>query len=109
MRRKLNFVFDRFYETSPFRRKGTVLLALVFFYFAFHLITGERGLFAYVRLKGEIDEAKHKSEQIAMDKQNLGHRVVGMRAESLDLDLLEEVARKDLGYARKDEVVYIWK
>ena len=109
MRRRLNFVFERFYETNPFRRKGTVLLALVFFYFAFHLITGERGLLAYVRLKGEIDEARQKSQQITVEKQNLGHRVVGMRSESLDLDLLEEVARKDLGYARKDEVVYIWK
>ena len=36
------------------------------------------------------------------NKQNM---VNGMSGESLDLDLLDEEARKDLGYAGKQEIV----
>ena len=36
------------------------------------------------------------------NKQNM---VNGMSVESLDLDLLDEEARKDLGYAGKQEIV----
>lgn len=36
------------------------------------------------------------------EKQNM---VDGMSADSLDLDLLDEQARKDLGYAKKSEIV----
>lgn len=36
------------------------------------------------------------------DKQNMVH---GMSADSLDLDLLDIEARKDLGYAGKSEIV----
>lgn len=98
--------FGKLRDTVRKKRKRSLLLAFIFFYFAFHLITGERGLLAYVQLKGELLEAKAKSSAIHEAKLDLANKVGGLRTESLNLDLLEEVARRDLGYSRKDEVVY---
>ena len=102
---RINTIASKLYYYSPVRSKSSLLLAFVFFYFAFHLITGERGLLAYVRLKSEMVTKTEQSEQIHEQKVDLSTRVSGMRDDSLDLDLLEEIARKDLGYSKKDEVV----
>ena len=88
------------------RRKSSLFLAFVFFYFAFHLVTGERGLLAYVQLKGELSEKTRKAAAVHEAKVDLAGKVSGLRTSSLNLDLLEEVARRDLGYSRKDEVIY---
>lgn len=102
---RINTIASKLYYYSPVRSKSSLFLAFVFFYFAFHLITGERGLLAYVRLKSEMATKSEESEQIHEQKVDLSTRVAGMRDGSLDLDLLEEIARKDLGYSKKDEVV----
>jgi cell division protein FtsB len=91
------------------RKRNSLFLALLFFYFSFHLISGERGLLAYAKLKSEIDAKEQLKVKMQTEKETLANRVVGMRSENLDLDLLEEVARKDLGYSKKDEVIYFWE
>lgn len=98
--------FGRIKDTIRKKRKRSLFLAFMFFYFAFHLITGERGLFAYVQLKGELMEASNKASAVHEAKMDLANKVSGLRSETLNLDLLEEVARRDLGYSRKDELVY---
>lgn len=90
------------------KKRNSLFLALLFFYFSFHLVSGERGLLAYAKLKSEIDAREQQKAKMQTEKETLANRVVGLRAESLDLDLLEEVARKDLGYSKKDEVIYFW-
>ena len=102
---RFNSVIGRFYSYNPKRFRSSMLLAFVFFYFAFHLVTGERGLLAYVRLKTEMANKTEQSQLIQEQKIELSNRVTGMRDGSLDIDLLEEIARKDLGYSRKGEVV----
>lgn len=77
----------------------------VIFYFTFCTIFGPKGLFEYFALKNKIASKESiKSDLSAkMDaKQNL---VDGMNLNSLDLDLLDEQARKVLGYSGKNEVV----
>lgn len=105
----ISSIIDRFSDRSSRKFRSSILLSLVFFYFAFHLVTGERGLLAYVQLKGEISENKQELTELQTEKERLANHVVGLRSESLDLDLLEEIARKDLGYSKKDEVVYFWE
>lgn len=90
---------------NPLRFKSSLFLAFVFFYFAFHLVTGERGLLAYVRLKNEMENTRKESQLVQNQKLELSKNVAGLRDDSLNLDLVEELARKDLGYSKKDEVV----
>lgn len=98
-------LWQRIRYYNPIRFKSTFFLAFVFFYFAFHLVTGERGLIAYVRLKGEMENAQKKATVVQAKKLELSKNVAGLRDDSLNMDLLEELTRKDLGYSRKDEVV----
>lgn len=59
----------------------------------------------YFILKSELKKKeliKQALENKMEEKQNM---VDGMSADSLDLDLLDEQARKDLGYAKKSEIV----
>ena len=100
-----NNFWQRIRYYNPLRFKSSFFLAFVFFYFAFHLVTGERGLLAYVRLKNEMETARKKATIVETKKQELSKNVAGLRDDSLNLDLLEELARKDLGYSKKDEVV----
>ena len=93
----------RFKDILRFR--SSFFLAFVFFYFAFHLVTGERGLLAYVRLKNQMENTRKESQLVQNDKLGLSKKVNGLRDGDLNLDLLEELARKDLGYSKKDEVV----
>ena len=105
----LGNLVEKFSDRGAKRYRSSIFLSLVLFYFAFHLVTGERGLLAYVKLKGEIENKKHELSQIQEEKERLANKVVNIRDESLDLDLLEEVARKDLGYAKEDEIIYFWE
>lgn len=88
-----------------FKFKSSMFLAFVFFYFAFHLVTGERGLLAYVKLKNQMENTRKESSLVQNTKVDLSRKVDGLRDESLNVDLLEELARKDLGYSKKDEMV----
>lgn len=74
-------------------------------YFAYHTIEGDRGVLAWLRLKGEIVEAELALAKISTERQRLEHRVLLLRPDHLDPDMLEERARLLLNMSREDEVV----
>jgi cell division protein FtsB len=76
-------------------------------YFAYHAINGERGILAFFKLNHQLDASENHLEQLRLERLNLEHTVSLLRPNSLDLDLLDEQARKILGYAGGDEKVYI--
>jgi cell division protein FtsB len=76
-----------------------------FIYFSFYVIFGDKGILKYYELRKNLHEkdiVKNSLESKMQYRQNL---VNGMNLKSLDLDLLDEQARKNLGYAGKNEVV----
>ncbi|HYM31570.1 MAG TPA: septum formation initiator family protein [Candidatus Cybelea sp.] len=74
-------------------------------YFGYHLVEGERGLYAYTRLGGEIAKAKLTLAETAVERRRLERRVALMRPSGLDTDMLDEQARLVLGLVRRDEAV----
>jgi cell division protein FtsB len=74
-------------------------------YFAYHTVEGDRGVLAYVRLKNEILEAEMQLAKVTTERQSLEHRVLLLRPDHLDPDMLEERARAMLNMGRDDEVV----
>ena len=76
-------------------------------YLVFHAFNGELGLFALMHLNREIGEKRVELDALLEKKERLRRRVSHMQSDSLDLDLLEEQARKTLGYARPGEYVII--
>ena len=82
-----------------------ILFSLVSAYFGYHLVEGDRGLFAYLRLTHEVDKAEAALKVADAQRQKLEQRVALLRSDALDLDMLDERSRLVLGLAHPDEVV----
>ena len=76
-------------------------------YFVYHTIEGDRGLLAYLRLKSQLDEAELQLAKVTTDRQELEHRVLLLRPDHLDPDMLEERARIMLNMGHDGETVII--
>lgn len=87
------------------RHAGAIVGVCALTYFGYHLLLGERGLGAWVRLGDELAIARADLEVRQAEQRDLEHKVGLMRPESLDPDMLDEQVRAVLGYAREDEVV----
>lgn len=74
-------------------------------YFSFFTIFGEKGLIELLNLKRQIADKKSEKKELITKSEAKKNMVNGMSMESLDVDLLDEQARKVLGYAGKNEVV----
>lgn len=87
---------------------GKIVLSTFFIltvYFLYHAISGERGLIALISLTKNIEESQLQLDYLRADRLNQEHRAASLRPESLDLDLLEEQARRYIGYVKAEEVV----
>lgn len=83
------------------------LLVLAIFYFSYHLISGDKGVIAWMKLENEVKTAKLEQEESSTQRLALKQRVEGLYAHSLDVDLLDEQARKILGQAKSTEILYL--
>jgi cell division protein FtsB len=92
------------------RRRAKVLIGPVLGlaltgYFAYHLVEGDRGLRAWMRITQELRQAKSNLADVAAERATLDRRVANMRPEHLDPDLLETQVRRNLDVAAPDEIV----
>ena len=76
-------------------------------YFGYHLIEGDRGLFAWVRLTEQIRDAKVEAAQIHAERLAQDQRVSLLRQEHLDPDMLDEQARAALNLVAPGEIVIL--
>ena len=76
-------------------------------YFGYHLIEGDRGLFAWVRLTEQIRDAKVEAAQIHAERVAQDQRVSLLRQEHLDPDMLDEQARAALNLVAPGEIVIL--
>jgi cell division protein FtsB len=84
-----------------------VLSACAIGYFGYHLVQGDYGLIAWVKLAQEIETTKAERARVAAQRDELAHRVALLRPSSLDPDLLDERARATLGFAHKNDVIIL--
>ena len=81
-------------------------LALVA-YFTYHIISGERGLIAWLQLEQKVVQAEKTAQNTARLRAVLEHRVGLLRSDQLDPDMLEELAREILNLGRENEILLI--
>ena len=84
---------------------GSILGALLFAYFMFHAIQGDRGLFAWVQMKQQIGYAS--ADLVGSETKRLfwERRIALLRNDQLDRDMLDERVRTVTGMGRKNEIV----
>jgi cell division protein FtsB len=97
-----------------FVKKHNISKVVFVSYFAFFAIIiyflscfffGQKGIFAYFSLQQKIANHDLVKQELSNKMQVKKNMVEGMNVESLDLDLLDEEARRALGYSNKNEVV----
>ena len=81
-----------------------VFLALIF-YFICVMFFGQKGLFRLFELSDQLAVQEMVKKELANEIKVKKNKVEGMNSESLDLDLLDEEARKNLGYSGRGEIV----
>ena len=95
-------------EDIQFKRfSGPLLFSLAVCYLAFHALNGDRGLYAYLKQSRHLETSQRELAQLTAKREELENRVHLMSDGSLDLDLLDEQARRVLGDAKKNEIVVI--
>jgi cell division protein FtsB len=91
------------------RQMGLVIAPLIGLslsgYFTYHLIEGDRGLLAWVRLTERLRETSRQRDEIHAQRETEEHRVWLLRPAHLDPDLLDEQVRSTLNLTAPGEVV----
>ena len=74
-------------------------------YFGFAAVQGDHGLFTRIQADARAEELARERDALAAQLAHLRNQTTRLSDAFLDLDLLDERARKVLGYVRHDEIV----
>ena len=86
----------------------TLIVTLLFIYFFFNLLDGERGLISYMEKKDVYEQLK-KDKNILTDKiDDLEHKN-SLLTENIDLDFIETLIREKFLFGKEGETTYIIK
>ena len=86
----------------------TLIFTILFLYFFFNLLDGERGLISYFEKKNILEDLKN--EKIKLNNQiNQLETKNFLLTENLDLDYIEILIRKKFLFGRENEKIYIIK
>ena len=76
-------------------------------YFGYHAVNGSRGLFAWREVDAELEATQQELESLRAERQILERRVRRLRHDSLDPDLIDELARKELSFVEPFDVIIL--
>lgn len=83
---------------------AAVLIAMMG-YLTFAALQGEHGLFRLFQIEAQATRLEAELEALKAQRAVVANKARGLAPETLDLDLLDEQARKVLGLARADEIL----
>jgi cell division protein FtsB len=76
-------------------------------YFSYHAIAGQRSVARLVSVNAQVEQIERDLMLVQSNRGELEQRVSLLRPESLSLDYLEELAIRDIGYARDSDVTLV--
>lgn len=74
-------------------------------YFTFASVQGDYGLFRRIQIEAEARELRAEKARLEAEVAEMRNKTRRLSDDYLDLDLLDEQARKVLGLVRYDEIV----
>ena len=83
------------------------VLGIIFCYLLGYLIYGSKNVISLFQLSRKKEQLVKENKILEKDKEKLDKKVRSMKTESLDIDMLDEQARKNLGYSKEKEIIYI--
>ena len=78
------------------------------FYFAFNLVSGERGLFSFIEKKELLSNLKKEEISLIGKIEDMNHTNL-LLSTNLDLDYIETLIRERFLFGKKEEMIYIIK
>ncbi len=81
------------------------VIALIM-YFGYTAVQGPSGLFSLFKYQAQETQLMDELSELSQERIAAKNRTLRMSDRFLDLDLLDEQARKVLGYARGDEIFF---
>ena len=91
-------------------KKNYFLLIFIFLtlYFAFNLVSGDRGLFSYIEKKEFLSDLKKEELSLISKIEDLEHKN-SLLSTNLDLDYVETLIRDRFLFGKEGETIYIIK
>ena len=91
-------------------KRNYFLLISVFLilYFGFNLISGERGLFSYIKKKELLSNLKKEEISLTNKIADMDHKN-SLLSTNLDLDYVETLIRERFLFGKEGETIYIIK
>ncbi len=74
-------------------------------YFGYHLVEGDRGLYAWLHVTQEIRAAEAMEAAVSTERASEEKRIALLRPEHVDPDLLDEQARAALNLGQPGDIV----
>ena len=89
-------------------KKNYFLLISLFLilYFGFNLVSGERGLFSYIKKKELLSNLKKEEISLTGKIVDMDHKNL-LLSTNLDLDYVETLIRKRFLFGKEGETIYI--
>jgi cell division protein FtsB len=76
-------------------------------YFGYHALSGSRGLLAWQDLSRQLYTTQQELDSLRAERRDLEHKVSRLRPGSLDPDLIDELARRNLGLVGPLDVIIL--
>ena len=91
-------------------KRNYFLLVSIFliFYFAFNLVSGERGFFSFIKKKELLSNLKNEEISLTNKITDMDHKN-SLLSTNLDLDYVETLIRERFLFGKTDETIYIIK
>jgi cell division protein FtsB len=77
---------------------------LVLTYFGYHAFHGDYGLMARAELDSQVSDLEGELKNLRTIRRQFEHRVSLLRPESLDPDMVDELARANLNLSHPNEI-----
>lgn len=87
---------------------GPIFGLLIFSYFIYHSIEGDRGLLAWKHVNLRITEAELRLSELGEERKGLEAQVLRLSPTSLDADLIEEQGRRLLNFSYENELIILF-
>jgi cell division protein FtsB len=101
---KLKFIT----KNKNYLRKNLLIITFLFaiaIYVIYHLLHGNRGLFALFEIREVVAIGNKKLNEIEQELNVVTKRVYLLHPKNLDIDILEEQIRSVLNMASEDEII----
>ena len=76
-------------------------------YFGYHALSGSRGLLAWQELSRKLEATRQELADLRAERRELENKVGRLRSSSLDSDLIDELARRNLSLVDPLDVIIL--